>query len=94
MGGNSKLAAWGWGRGAPGGCDHREQEPDPHMVGFRVERLSPEWQTALTSYFGMVGKPESSHPGQRWNVSCALVPVQVNTVCKFEVLFTSSPESF
>ena len=89
-GGNSKLAAWG----APGGCDHRELGPDPPVAGFRIERLSPEWQTALNTNFGIVQKAQGNHPKQGSSAFCALLPVQVNAVCRLEVLFTTCPQSF
>lgn len=50
-----------------------------------------EWKTALGSYLGTVEKPESNlHLGQVGTGPYTLVPAQVNTVLKLDVLHPSS----
>lgn len=46
----------------------------------------------LVTVLSLIFKSVSQWEG--WDVSCALVPDQVNTVCKLDVSFTSFPGSF
>lgn len=62
------------------GLGHHEQGQPLSLGDPRVERLSLEWASALNTYVGIVGKPETNHLGQGWVMPCALVPEQENSV--------------